>query len=304
MKLILQIIQSVAAFLKKILETLITFAKIIIKNDYWFKNSKFPAADYILLANGPTLKKDLEKLNTYIINNPIVVVNQFATTDYYTELKPSYYVLLDHAYFRTGHNIKIAFVNIEAILSKTTWPITILIPSQYKNSNFAKRSKENSNINLKFINQTVAKGGFDIINYALFNNNLAMAQSQNVVIGALFALIKNNVQSIYMFGVQNNWHTVTIVGQDNNLYQDDKHFYKENNTTRQLFMNIEETIPMKIADQLRILTKVFEGYTNLEKYAQYKKCSIYNCSKDSYVDAFTRLTDEEFINNVTKKNSN
>lgn len=295
MNFIFNIIKLTFSFFKKIGETCFTFAKIIYENSYNVKSPKLNKKDnFIVLVNGPSLKNDVEKLKNEFKQNKLVVVNQFSVSNYFKELKPSHYVLLDGQYFFDKLEKPEFEKSLDILKNQVDWDITLYVPSRFKKSPFVTTVQKNPKITIQLFNITLAKGGFEKINWRLFDNNFAMLQSQNVLISTLFNLIKNEAQNVYFFGAQNDWHLNAFVGKDNLVYLKQPHFYDEGKYTIH-YKNIYTKEPSKFYEFLASSVKVFKGYHTLRNYADYKGCNIYNCSKDSFIDAFPRLSDEEFI---------
>jgi hypothetical protein len=299
MKFILQITQTVVIFFRKIFETLITFAKIIYENSYRIKVKKLNKKDsFIVLVNGPSLNKDIEKLKPYLTKNKLVVVNQFSLSTYFKELKPSYYVMLDGEYFFDKIEEKEFQQHLDTLTNEVDWEMTLFIPSRFKKSTFVTTVKQNPRITIQLFNITLANGGFKKINWRLYDNNFAMLQSQNVLVGVLFNLVKNEGKKVYIFGAQNDWHINAFVGKDNLVYLKQTHFYEEAEHIVQ-YRSIYKKEYVKFHELLESSAKALAGYHNVRHYANYKNCNIYNCSKDSFIDAFERLSDDEFISQIT-----
>jgi hypothetical protein len=284
---------KLVGFFKKIFETFISFAKIIYERGFFAKKiSLDPSKDYLLLANGPSLSKDYEELKDIFKEKEVFVVNAFCSSPIFKEIKPQHYLLLDGQYFFD----KIPYESMQItqdVLIDIEWKINVYIPYRYRKSKFVKIVSKNKNVNFVFFNSTLIKGGFDSINHLLFEKNLGMLQAQNVLIAVLFNLIKNGAKNVFLFGAQNDWHKLAVVGKDNLVYLTNTHFY-EKDYTKVSYSNIYDKIPVKMHQLLINSSKALKGYHNLNKYAVYKKVKIYNCSSNSFIDAFDRLDYEEF----------
>jgi hypothetical protein len=291
MKLILQII----LFIKKSIDTLISLAKIVIKSNFLQKpfkpNNKTTC---FVFGNGPSINDDIKKFKNNMKLNDVFVVNFFAKSDYFFEIKPNNYILLDNAFFEKENteNYKEFY---ETLKNKIDWEINFHLP------NFARKSdiyqnylSKNKFIKILFYNYTVYNG-FDKFGYFLMNKNLCMTQSQNIVVAALLRSIQVGYKSVFIFGAENSWHTRIKVNHKNQLFYEDIHLYdtKENPNRTYLMQG-------KLHDQMNSLYKLFLGYQKVQKYAVNNKCHIYNCTKNSYIDAFPRLNDDEFIEKINK----
>ena len=58
----------------------------------------------VLLANGPSLKKDIQKVINEVDKSEIYVLNYFAVTKYFDEIKPENYVLTDRMFWNENAN--------------------------------------------------------------------------------------------------------------------------------------------------------------------------------------------------------
>ena len=103
---------------------------------------------------------------------------------------------------------------------------------------------------------------------AFYKRNLAMPQSQNVLVACLFIAINMRFKQIYLAGADHNWLESLFVNQDNQLCIKEFHFYTEkpNELKYQLFYKNHETKEMfSVKEILQTFSKVFEGYENIKK---------------------------------------
>lgn len=292
MNSILNSVRKVKNFFDKSIETIITFVKIIIENNYWAKSEKLsPDQNYVVLVNGPSLKIDLTKLTQHLKKCKLIVVNQFCTTTEFLELKPSYYFLVDQHYFVAPLSNEINNKNSNSLLKKVDWKMTLYVPYRYRNSEYVKLVSQNKNITFNYFNSTNTKGGFKKLNNFLYNKGLCSPQAQNVLVLSLFHLVNVGCKNIFFFGAQNDWHINSIVDKNNRVQLTDKHFYG----TKTITLKNPKGGDLKFHELLSSSVKALKGYYPVKAYAEYKDCEIYNCSKKSFVDAFPRLSDEKFI---------
>ena len=52
----------------------------------------------LLIASGPSLKIDIERVLKESLHSEVYVLNYFATTEYFKKIKPEYYVLTDRIF--------------------------------------------------------------------------------------------------------------------------------------------------------------------------------------------------------------
>ena len=269
---------SFSSFINQCANTFVSFIKVIIRLR---TGSSLPQASTntcIVLGNGPSLKTSIEKHPEFFTKHSLVCVNSFSTTEEYSKLKPSYYVILDPGFWFGDGDI----VNstIEGLKTKTTWTVYLLIPPIAKQSKkFTDLAKQNSNIKITYFNYTVYKGFKGIGNW-LYSHNLAMPQCQNVMVASLFLSVNIGFKQIYLFGADHTWHETLYVNDENIVCLKHLHFYdgKEKPDYRPFYKGIH----------LKETFNMYEVFTTFAK--------IFNASEISFIDAFERVN----MDNVNK----
>lgn len=306
-------------FLKNIFNTGITFIKVILKSKRYIK-PVFPTNKKVfVLGNGPALKEFLAKEPTFFDDSHLVVVNSFASTEYYEKLKPESYFIKDGLWFwiteeeynnphstwreskSSGESNSVIAVAgaIRAIVEKTSWNLHLYIPFFAKNSVFAKLVGANPNIKLVYFNNVKASGFDSVLYPLLYKRGLANPQFPNVVCMALLQKINEGFKEIYLSGVNANFHQYLHVGDDNKVYTLQHHFY-DKEPTKNLVSDRDSNgnyTPQQIWQQFRILMILMQSFQEIEKYARYNSVKIYNTSRESFIDAFERKYVFETIEN-------
>ncbi len=281
-------IKGLSLFLSQCIQTIASMGKVMIKSKSGKTIPKAPSSTCIVLGNGPSLKTSLESYPDFFTKHSLVCVNSFSITPEYTSLKPSYYVILDPGFWYGDSEV--VTNTIESLKTKTTWTLYLLVPHEAKKSqNFRELGKHNANIKISYFNYTVYKG-FEGIGYWLYAKNLAMPQSQNVLVASLFLSINIGFKEIYLFGADHGWHENLFVTDENVLCFKDTHFYdgKEKINYRPFYKGIHLKETFTMHEILITFSKIFYGYEVINKYAQHCKAKIYNASEVSFVDAFER----------------
>jgi len=282
-------VKGISSFINQCAQTVASVGKVMIKSKGGSVLPKHTSDTCIVLGNGPSLKSSLENHPDFFTKNPLVCVNSFSITPEYTLLKPTYYVILDPGFWY-GESEVVA-KTIECLKTKTTWTLHLLVPHEAKkSSNFRELEKHNSNIKIKYFNYTVYKG-FQGLGYWFYKKNLAMPQSQNVLVAALFLSVNIGFKEIYLIGADHGWHENLHVTNENLLCFKDTHFYddKQNIDYKPFYkgIHLKETFTMQ--EILLTFSKVFLGYELINQYAQHCNANIYNASQQSFVDAFKRI---------------
>jgi hypothetical protein len=272
-----------------VINTCISFIKILVRSK---KGLRLPVAtsdSCIVLGNGPSLNTSFKAHPDFFRKHPLVCVNSFSVTDQYTELKPSYYVMLDPGFWLGNGDLINNTVN--AIRTKTSWKLHLMVPPVAgKSTLLSKLEKENTNITISYFNYTVYKG-FEKTGYSLFKKNLAMPQSQNVLVASIFLSLNMGFKNIYLFGADHSWHQQLYVNEENILCFRNVHFYESEEmvTMVPFYKGVHTKETFRMDEALTTFGKTFYGYIALEKYAKHLKANIYNASEASFIDAFKRI---------------
>ncbi len=281
--------------INRFFETLLILAKVILKSKYFLSIKKSDARNLIVLGNGPSLEQDILNNREIFERADLAVVNHFCCSEFFFQLKPKNYFLLDPAFFEQPL-IEPVEKTLRIFLEDTDWEITFYLPWNSRKSYFVQELMKKEHFKVQFVNYVTTKGGFQNINHWLYNWNLAAPQSQNILVYALFFGVKIGVKRLFLFGAENNWHNNVTVNKNNELMLYDVHVYekKQEQTVRMIKDPVDPSKSITMAVLLEACAKVFKGYTVVNRYAETKHTRIYNCSKNSLIDSFERLDDAEF----------
>ena len=274
--------------------TFISFLKILLSSTFRIHLPKAKQNSCIVLGNGPSLRQSLLKCPELFRQHALICVNHFALSKEYSELQPGYYVMLDPGLWeKDREDSKKLF---EIIIERTTWELQLLLPQKAKNAVAIKHlERSNPNIKINYFNYTVFRG-FPKTAHFFYSSNLAMPQSQNVLVATLFLAINMHFKKIILVGADHTWHENLHINESNQLCLKDVHFYEnESKVNYRLFykdLGQKETFTMH--EILFTFSKVFYGYQLLKRYADFSGTTIYNASEVSFIDAFERKKMQEF----------
>lgn len=235
-----------------------------------------------ILANGPSLKKAFEGGEVHYESNDVFAVNMFVQSPEFWRIKPKFYCLVDGAYFspnkeRTKDLVKIlseAFVKVD-------WDMYLFISAGCVNSGVLK-GLNNSHIKVIRWN-TTAFEGFQGLCYFMFRHNLAMPRCQTVINMALVAAINMGYENIYLYGADHSWTRDLRVDDENEVCYGDRHVY----ATSVEVIKKEGTI----GRLLHAFANMFDAHWVINGYAVSRGVNIWNCTRDSFVDAYPRKYD-------------
>lgn len=235
----------------------------------------------VILGNGPSLKKDIEE----ITNQPDThysVVNNHVLSDSYTVIKPLYYTLMD-PYFLDNEKGK---ATVSLINEKTSWKMYLIILRKKNWINTIKPLITNSNITVIAINAYPPKGYWKLKSF-FYSKNLGIPRIQNVLAAAIYCGICANYKSINLLGVDHSWLSKLFVNSNNEICLKDDHFYDKKEATITRFGKPQYQY-LKYHDVVMTFSRMFKSYWELRRYADECGITIFNCTEDSFIDAFER----------------
>lgn len=233
-----------------------------------------------ILCNGPSLQTFLN--SPELPSKNLFVVNFFANSDIFEQLKPDNYIVLDNKLVGRSDKEKMAKVNEKVTLlyerlKNVTWPLTIYYPSD-GNKDIINKLKENINITVCLFNKTPVSGLKAISNF-LYRLNLGMPRPQNVSNAAIFCAINSGYKKIYLYGMEHSWLKNFDVNPENHkIFANDGHFYQKENV---------RYYPK--GDYYKVLYYqylTFKSHFMLRNYADYVKVQIINKTPNSFIEAY------------------
>lgn len=284
--------------MKKYIDSLYRLLKILInltlKGDLnpTIKKIKIDSVDSCyIFGNGPSLIDSIKDKVEHLRHQTIFVVNDFALSDFYEKFQPGFYVLLHEGYWNnevTNSDVVIkAKMTVDAILRKTDWPVNILVPLNAEKK-LKQVFRKNGNVQIYSFSDHAFEGNTKISHMA-YSNFWAAPLLQNVIIAAIFITINWGFEEINILGADHSWTEEIRVNKKNEVCLLDKHFYDDELGEAKL-QPLEKVYRRKYTmhELLIDLAKMFHGYHVLDKYSKKKKVKIFNCTKNSYIDAFER----------------
>ncbi len=242
----------------------------------------------LVIANGPSLKVELENHLDIFKNADCIVSNNFAVSEYFLQIKPAYYVWLD-AYMWTSGN-EVAKQTIALLNHQVDWPLQLMVPAKALKKVEALFAERTSQVQLVAYNYTFFRG-FDGLGYWLYGKNLCNPQALTVTVMSLFVGINMGFRKLILVGADQRWHENVVMTEQNILQTRVEHFYEDGTKVEYVPFykgSIKEAGTNTAVDFFRIQLKTFEGYERLAGYAAYKGVKVVNASAHSFVDAFEK----------------
>jgi hypothetical protein len=253
------------------------------------KNVKKEGDICYILGNGPSLSADIIKNNPLLKTNSLFVVNFFANSDQYVQLKPKYYVLADPAFWEKNVNERLE-ENVELIFKtlkeKTNWEINIIVP-YLAAAKLKERFKESVYLKVYYFNNMTLETDMNIDNF-VYSKAFGSPLIQNVLVSAIFNALLIGFKEINLLGADHSWIEELAINEHNEVCILDKHFYDKPSSVTFTPWKKRNGEVYKMHEILVDLSKMFSGYHKLKHFALYEHAEIYNCTENSYIDAFQR----------------
>lgn len=246
----------------------------------------------VVIANGPSLNQTIEHNLQILQDTECMMVNYSASTPLFSLIKPSYYVMADKGLMH--HQVE--SVNeaskklVKHIVSDTTWPMTIILPSQLHTWTAIEQFKSNPNIQVLF-----DYSDWKILPepqlFEALDKNLVCPPTYTVTSYALYLALYFGYEDIYLVGADTSIIKDIYVDQETNaLYTMDTHFYENQDVCpepldpkkhgRRYHRTMESLMHEVYMD--------FWEYNMLKRYADWKGVNIYNASAFSLLDCYER----------------
>jgi hypothetical protein len=289
-------VKKVLGILNQVFSDIFTLFIVVVKSNFFrvdpkeFKTLKYD--ELIVVGNGPSLNDTLKDNFKFFSGKSIACVNDFVSSEYFSRLKPDFYIFFDPAYWTRNASEELVSSSIsdfKLLKEKVSWPLTIIMPLVAKRWNwFIDLPGQNKNIRIQYVNSTIINCSTQLRRF-LFKHNLAMPRVVNVLVGVIFLAINMGYKKIYLVGADHSWHENIYLDDDNVLHLKYTHFYsKESAPLKPLLLGPEETKHVTMHIFFNALAQKFEGYQQVEDYSKFAGAKIYNASKKTYIDAFER----------------
>ncbi len=286
-------------FIQNITSSSLSLVKVLVSSKFKSIAKSAKNSKLLIIANGPSINEELskpenlekiKKLNT-------MCVNYFHKSDFFLQIKPNYYIIVGLELWSDGVDesyIKNRLDLFKTLAEKTTWKMTFLVPFDARNYNFwITIISANKNITIEYYNNQ-AIDGFKGLSRAIYNRNLGMPRSHNIVGYALMISIWKNYKSIGIMGVEHSWTKELFVTKNNEALLAQPHFYDLNAKAEKMAKAGKDQ--RKLHEILRKFYLAFKAYFEIKEYASRHNAKIYNLTEDSFIDAFERKNTSDFIN--------
>lgn len=244
----------------------------------------------IILANGPSLAKNIAEDMELLRNADTLAVNFGGNTPEFNEIRPKYYLLMDPHFFTEPFrdpNVPRLYRNLN---EKVDWDMTLFIPV---GRNPRITGITNPHIRIERFNP-IGVEGFGWLERMAFDSGRGLPRPRNVLIPSIMAGIWLGYKEIYLLGADHSWLRTLDVDEDNTVVSIQPHFYTDGEEEHKRVATLMKGI--RLHELLWGFHLAFKGYHSIQKYVSGRGVNVYNSTPGSYIDAFPRR-DIKGINN-------
>ena len=245
----------------------------------------------VVIGNGPSLTKTVELYESQLHDADCMMVNFSANTPLFEQIRPAYYVWADpNTIYENEHEKEANLKCAEALIEKTTWPMTIVLPSYFKNWWAIDEFKRNKNLTVLFDEGRWCQLEGEEL-YKAFEENRVSPPTYTVLTMCVYLSLYWGYEETYLVGADTSFTRDMYVGQkDNVLYTIDTHYYNNDDVcpepTDPEFKGrpFGHTMEQKLYE---IYMMLYE-YRIMREYAEWKGLKLYNASEFSMIDCLER----------------
>jgi len=245
----------------------------------------------IVLGSGPSLKVDIDMVFNERDRSQIYVLNYFAFTKYFNEIKPDYYGLADRIFWsqHATDDIKDDNKKLFNLLDQVDWKMN-LICSENGYKWIKKRLVKNKYIRVSKVKSVNVEFKNEQINLFALNHNITTPHFINGLIMTLWHAIYKNKKEIEIYGADFSMFKDYFVDQKTNeLYSSASHFYKNTKAQDNPSYKYPREKKKMLHNRLYQQWSGFYQMYLLSKVAKKKKIKITNLSSNSFLDCFERI---------------
>lgn len=276
---IVAIMEKGLKWIESLWQTFLSIVKIMLQSKFCTRLPNNPKKGTLLvLGNGPSLRPLIETKPDLFKDKDLLAVNYAVLSEYYTQLKPQYYLVADPIFFTDETHCNRLF---DAMVEKTDWDMCLLLSFQAKNSRlFQEKIAKNKSISVYYFNMTPIEG-FKCFSNWCYKKGLGMPRPRNVLVPSIMSGLRFDYKEILVAGADHSWLKEIWVNEDNIVMEDLNHFYDKKGS--------EQYVSTKhLHDLLLSMHIAFKSYHIINDYARSVGAKIYNITQGSYIDAFER----------------
>ncbi len=255
----------------------------------------------IVIMNGPSLLNDIEKIRK-TKDCYHLVVNYFAEHDYFTDIKPEFYVMQDNSFWREDvleHFKEKRERTFECLNCRVNWDMTLFIPSFCNKPayiSYLYKKIKNPKINIFIYNAQDFRKGTGLndkimkvsnILFWLWSKSVMAPPTINVLISGLYIAERLGFKKIDFCGADMSMFKNISVNQDTNAVGIEfEYFY--GTEFRERYRDNQGKYKSSMSFELYKWGKVFQSLEVISTYLCRQGVQTRNISSFSFIDSFDR----------------
>lgn len=233
----------------------------------------------VVSGNGPSAKEfPFAKFQEQ--GYDICCVNFFALDEErFFSVKPRFYCCVDPAFADPEYLKTADCQRLLHALDRVDWDLQFIC---YKGEHLP---ISNPRITLRYVNRNVLFGPLSPLKNRIYSRNMASCGFQNVMVSAVYYFVMTKADHILLTGVENNWHLELFVGENNDVYRRDTHFYGTETINLTQIGDIGKGQLYLYFDWYALTLK---QYASMAEFAAMNGVLVENCCCDSFIDVFPK----------------
>jgi hypothetical protein len=184
---------------------------------------------------------------------------------------------------------------VEALVQGVSWKMDFLVPNAGVPAMGTKLS-QNRRIALYPYNRSNVSGVFPV-RRLLYRLGLGMPRPQNVLVAAIFLLLKSGARRIYLCGAEHNWHQTIHLTGDNVLFADIPN-PESPDAGGSPFYKVDGGEVFSVPEIFAAWAAVHRSYHDLSGWAEALGARVENITPVTFVDAFPRSSAGRLIDDL------
>lgn len=256
------------------------------------RKQKIPIREKVLiLANGPSLKAELEEIKSRtdkLQDADYIGVNDFAMSPDYCKLRPKHYVISDSKYFMKTIYEERSLNTLKQMNNRTTWEMNLFVPYKWRKTIYNFHKIDNPKIHIVPFH-SVRFWGLDSIRMYAYKWGLGNGEFGTVVLNAIYIALVLGYKNNYLFGVDHTFFDGLYVNKENQLCYIYRHFDDTQADVRPMISHhMGDTKPFTMQDFLVEKLDVWNGHVIMNNFAKFMKADIINFTQNSMIDTYKR----------------
>lgn len=245
----------------------------------------------IILANGPSLKNEIEDIAQRIdrlSDCDFIAINDFSISDKYTLVKPKHYVISDSKYFMKTIYEERSLKSLKFINESTDWDMNLYVPYKWRKTILDFYKFDNPHIHIVPFH-SIRFWGLESVRMYAYKWGLGNGEFGTVIINAIYIALVLGYKMNYLFGVDHTFFDGLHVTKDNTLCYIYRHFDNTEPEVKPMLSHHDGiTQPFTMQDFLVEKLDVWNGHVVMQNFAKFMGAEIINCTENSMIDTYKR----------------